>query len=95
MRPSDLELAGLLDAVIERRPDVDTARLTTALEALCRARDAIADPIERERISLLVTLVMGVKHPIDAPPWDALVQARAGALLQAPPKGSRPSETAG
>ena len=77
MRPSDAELAGLLDLVIERRPAVDTVRLTDALQALCRARDLTEDAVERERVCLLIALVMGVKHPIDAPPWNALVQARA------------------
>ena len=79
--PTDADLAAVLDAVIEKRPFVDTYLLTVALENLCRARDEIRGPAgaaRRERISLLVALVMGVKHPIGAPPWDALVEARRG-----------------
>ncbi len=84
MPPSDAELASLLDTVIGRRPAVDAAALTAALEALCRARDVDTDPLHRERISLLIILVMGVKHPIGAPPWDALVAA----LTALPPSGA-------
>ncbi len=65
-----------LDEALAVRPAVDTDRLTRALEALCRARDACTDAAERQQVSLLVTLVMGVKHPLGVPPWDALVESR-------------------
>jgi hypothetical protein len=84
--PTDADLAAVLDAVIEKRPFVDTYLLTVALENLCRARDELRGPAEaarRERICLLIALVMGVKHPINAPPWDALVQARGGLPAEA------------
>ena len=84
--PSDVDLARVLDAVIEKRPFVDTYLLTVALENLCRARDEIrgdAGALHRERICLLIALVMGVRHPIGPPPWDALVQARQGLVAEA------------
>ena len=74
----------LLDEALAARPAVDTSRLTRALEALCRARDASTDARARERLSLLVTLVMGVKHPLGVPPWEALVEARAQGWGSAP-----------
>ncbi len=73
--PTDAALAPL-DAAIAKRPEVDTLRLTEALQALCAARDDTADPARREHLCLLIALVMAVKHPIATPPWEALLQAR-------------------
>ncbi len=80
MPPSDAKLAELLDAAIAERPRVDTGRLVAALAALCQARDETTDATKRERINLLVTMVMAVKHPLGPPPWEALVDARAAAF---------------
>ena len=70
------EALAAVDDALAPRPIVDTDRLTRALATLCTARDACTEPDARERISLLVTLVMGIKHPLGEPPWDALIDAR-------------------
>ena len=80
MPPSDAELAAALDAVLRAKPDVDAEACSVALGLLCRARDATEDHARRGGLNNLVSLVMGIKHPLGVPPWPAF-EAERGAVF--------------
>ena len=69
-----------VDAVLATRPVVSSDRCAEALSALTHARDAERDAATRSGYNLLISLVMGVKHPLGMPPWDALADARRAVL---------------
>ncbi len=69
-----------VDAVLATRPVVSSDRCAEALSALTHARDAERDAARRGGYNLLISLVMGVKHPLGVPPWDALADARRTVL---------------
>ncbi len=80
MPPTDAELRDRVDAVLAARPDIPSHRCAEALHALATARDAETDASRRGGLNVLISLVMGVKHPLGEPPWDALAAARDAAF---------------
>ena len=74
--PANVAVTARVDAVLATRPHVASDRCAEALNALCHARDVEPDAARRGGYNLLITLVMGVKHPLGKPPWDELADAR-------------------
>ncbi len=74
--PTEAEVTVRVDAVLATRPDVASDRCAEALNALSHARDVEDDRARRGGYNLLISLVMGIKHPLGKPPWDELADAR-------------------